>query len=77
MESREGEGMVRLQDIHVALDRAEVLASSYEYSEAQDELMTCLSNARGMLRTLGAEATATLERMTTTVESLSDITAGR
>lgn len=65
--------MVSLQDIDVALDRAEVLASSYEYSEAQDELMTCLSNARQMIQELGQEATASLNRMTETLGRLGDI----
>ena len=69
--------MITLQDIDVALDRAEVLASVDLSPEDQQELLTCLSNARGMLHTLGYESTAALERMTDALESLSDITQGR
>jgi hypothetical protein len=69
--------MITLQDIDVALARAEQLVRLDRTPEAHEEMLTCLSNARGMLRTLGYESTAALARMTDTLESLSDITQGR
>ena len=69
--------MLTLQDIDVALDRAEVLASVELSPEDQQELVTCLSNARGMLRELGRESSETLERIQDTLDRLSDITQGR
>jgi hypothetical protein len=69
--------MISLQDIDVALDRAEVLASVDISPEAQQELLTCLSNARGMLRELGREASDTLTRMNDTLDSLRDISQAR
>jgi hypothetical protein len=69
--------MVTLQDIDVALARAEQVAHRIATIDADDELFTCLSNARGMLQDLGREASASLERMNDTLESLSDISQGR
>lgn len=69
--------MITLQDVDVALARAEQLMPQHGRSPQQDEQLVCLSNARGMLRELGRDATATLERMGDTLDSLRDIAQGR
>lgn len=69
--------MITLQDIDVALARVEQLVRLDMTPAAHEEVGTCLSNARGMLRELGREASATLERMGDTLDSLRDISQGR
>ncbi len=69
--------MISLQDIDVSLARAESLVRLDIAPASQQELLTCLSNARGMLRQLGHEASETLERMTDTLERLGDISQAR
>jgi hypothetical protein len=69
--------MVSLQDIDTALARAEQLARVDMTRQERQALLTCLRNARGMLCELGHDATAALDRMTDTLERLSDVTQGR
>lgn len=65
--------MVTLDDIDKALARAEELLPAGGWTPEQEEQATCLSNARAMLRDLGLEATAALERMSDTLERLGDV----
>ena len=69
--------MVTLTDIDVALARAEHLAGRDLTPIEQQEILTCLDNARGMLRELGRDSIAALERMSDSLVALSDITQGR
>ncbi len=69
--------MITLQDIDVSLARAEQLVRLDISPTEQQEVLLCLSNARGMLRDLGRDATASLARMNETLESLADIAQGR
>jgi hypothetical protein len=65
--------MVTLQDIDNALDRAQILASVDISPDEQQEILTCLHNARQMLIELGHEASTSLARMTDTLDRLGDI----
>ena len=69
--------MITLQDIDVSLARAEQLVRLDITPTEQQEVLTCLSNARGMLRELGREATDTLGRMNNTLDALRDISQAR
>jgi hypothetical protein len=69
--------MITLQDIDVALARAEQLVRLDLTEAERDEAQTCLTNARFMLRQLGREAGETLERMSDTLDALRDISQGR
>lgn len=68
--------MVSLNDIDIALARAEALMPELGRSPAQDEQVICLSNARDMVRVLSEQATASLDSMSDTLERLSDVTKG-
>ena len=69
--------MISLQDIDVALARAQMLMPTMGRSPAQDEQLVCLSNARQMLQELGSESSETLDRIQDTLDRLSDITRER